>query len=192
MENVDKEEETTNKTEIQNKKEETTNKTEIQNKKEENSDDEKVENLLQDNIIRRTANFLNRTFDFKKLRHTNLYMDIHTILIFIIGFVGLFNSSAFYLCILLIVVTLDAFSVVVLHECPLTTLERKYINQTSCDIRNNILKSANIVYNCDHDYEKQVELLINVWTLIAGKCVCILFLRTFNIQLFNYNNLYAN
>ena len=190
MKNIDKEE-----TEVKKDTEETIKKdTEETIKKdtEETNDDEKIEKMLNDNIIRRTSNFLNKTFDFKKLRHKNFYMDIHNIIIFIIAFVGLFNSSALYLCILLIVVSLDAFSVIVLHECPLTTLERKYINQTSCDIRNNILKSSNIVYNCDHDYEKKVELLINVWTLIAGKCICILFFKTFNIQLFNYNNLYTN
>ena len=116
---------------------------------------------------------------------------IHNIFIFAVGFILLFNNNLFYLAVLLIIVSLDALSVVILHECPLTTMEKKYMNISSCDIRNNILKNSGIVYNCDHDYEKQIELLINVWMLIAGKCLCIIFFKTFQLKLFNHGNIYT-
>ena len=46
------------------------------------------------------------------------------------------------------------------------------------------------MYKCDHDYERQIELLVNVFLLIALKCLTILFLRTINLKLYNYNNMY--
>ena len=151
-----------------------------------------IEELINNNVIRKFSNFLNNNYPLKNVKYSIFYMVIHYIFIFIVAFVGVFNTNIFYLCILLIIVSLDAFSIVVLHECPLTTMERKYMNKSCCDMKNEYLKKANISYNCDHNYENQLEQLINVWMLIAGKCICILFFKTFNIKLFNYNNLYSS
>ena len=151
-----------------------------------------AEKLVNNNIIRKISNFLNDTFHLKEIKYNSCYLIIHTIFIFLISFVALFNNNIYHLCIILIIISLDAFSVVVLHECPLTTMEKKYMNLSCCDIRNENLKKMDILYNCDHNYEKQIELLINSWTLIAGKCACIIFLKTFNLKLFNYNNIYSN
>jgi uncharacterized membrane protein len=144
------------------------------------------------NIIRNFSNFVNDNFNYKALKYTTYYKEIHHTFIFLIAFIGLFNNNIVHLCAILIIVTLDAFSVVVLHGCPLTIMESKYLNESSCDIRNNHLKNLGIMYNCDHDYEKQVELLINVWMLISGKIAVILFLKTFNLKLHNFNNIYVS
>ena len=105
-----------------------------------------------------------------------LYFNIHLYLIYVIGFIALFTTSVFNLIVILIIVSLDAISIVFLHECPLTTMEKKYLGITSCEMRNEFLEKSGIMYTCTHDYEKQIELLINVWTIIASKCVSIILL----------------
>ena len=82
-------------------------------------------------------------------------------------------------------------SIVFLHECPLTTLEKKYLGISSCDSRDAFLQNLNITYRCDHTYEKQIELLINIWTIVVCKILLIIFFYSFNIKLCNFNNLYS-
>lgn len=144
---------------------------------------------INSNVFRKLSNHLNDLFNLKNLKG-NLYYNLHLYLIFTIGFVLVFSTSINVLAIILLIVSLDALSVVVLHECPLTTMERKYLGFTSCDIRNECYKNAGIMYNCDHDYEKQIELLINIWCLITAKCLTIMFLNMFNIKLFDVSNIF--
>ena len=142
------------------------------------------------NLIREISNYITSYIPVNVIRMSKPYMIIHTIFIILIGFVAMFSCNMWHLAILLIVVSLDALSIVVLHECPLTTLERKYYGESMCDIRTEELKKAGIVYTCSHEYEKQIELLINGWMIVAGKCCCILFMNTVNMKLVNYGNLY--
>ena len=60
------------------------------------------------------------------------------------------------------------------------------------DDRDELLGALGISYDCNHEYEKQIELLINVWMMVAGKCMCIIVMKMFNIKLFNFNNIYSN
>jgi hypothetical protein len=119
-----------------------------------------------------------------------IYKYIHFILVFIIGFITIFNTNINHLCILLTIISFDALSIVVLHGCPLTQLEKKYLNDSSCDEYIHFLKKINILYKCNHVFERQIDLLINVWTIIALKCLIIIFFKTFNFKITNYNNLY--
>lgn len=152
---------------------------------------EKKEKLMgaDENVVRQISNYLNKTFNLNKLKG-QLYFNIHLYILFVLGFITFFTTSVNLLIIILIIVSLDAISIVFLHECPLTTLEKKYLGFTSCDIRNDFLYNAGIMYNCDHNYEKQIELLINVWTIIATKCVSIIFLQMFDIKLFDMGKIY--
>ena len=43
----------------------------------------------------------------------------------------------------------------------------------------------------DFVYDKQIELLVNVWLLIAAKCLLITCFNTFKIKLHNTNQLYT-
>ena len=142
------------------------------------------------NRIREISNYITSFIPVNVIRMSKPYMILHTLFIAVIGFVALFSCNMWHLAVLLIVVSLDALSIVVLHECPLTTLERKYYGESMCDIRSEEIKKAGIVYTCDHEYEKQIELLINVWMIVAGKCCCVLFMNTVNMKLINYGNLY--
>jgi len=161
------------------------------NKLRENKDDtlknEKIDTNR--NIIRQFGNLFNSIFNFNRLKGA-IYFNIHLYVLFIIGFATLFTTSISVLIVLLIIVSMDALSIVVLHECPLTTMEKKYLGITSCEIRNEFLYNAGIMYTCDHDYDKQIELLINVWTMIAAKCLTIIFLQMFYIKLFDVSKIY--
>jgi len=142
------------------------------------------------NVVRQISIFLNDVFSLSKLKGV-IYYNIHLYLIFVIGFITFFTTSVHVLLFVLIIVSLDAISIVFLHECPLTTMEKKYLGITSCEIRNDLLGKTGIMYKCDHDYEKQIELLINVWTIIASKCLSIIFLKMFNIKLFDIGKIYG-
>ena len=153
-------------------------------------DQEKIEDVKK-NVIRQISNYFNSKFNYSKLKGA-LYFKLHLYFLGIIGFILLFTTSINILIILLIIVSLDAFSIVILHECPLTTLERKYLGFTSCDIRNESFEKAGIMYNCDHDYEKQIELLVNVWSFITAKCLSIMFFKMFNLKVLDVNNVYTS
>jgi hypothetical protein len=147
-----------------------------------------------ENIIRNISNIILDSTEKIGLNQQiigTIYTYIHHLLVFLVAFIFSFNNNIIHLCVLLIIVSLDAFSVVVLHGCPLTQLEQKYLNENTCEIRSNQLKNARILYKCDHEYEKQIELLINIWMLISGKCLLLIFFNTFNFKLHNYNNTYA-
>jgi hypothetical protein len=108
------------------------------------------------------------------------YQFIHYMIIVLAATVMLFNNNPFHLTLLLIVISLDAFSVVILHNCPLTILEQKYLKTSLVKERMDTLRKSKIVYKCDHVYEQQIELLINVWCLIACKILFILTMKTIN------------
>ena len=155
---------------------------------------EKYRNLCDENVFRVSSkNILEKLkqFGIENKILGIVYICVHFLIIFLIGFIISFSNNIYYLCITLIIVSLDALSVVVLHSCPLTILEQKYLNITSSEVRRNNFKNANIVYDCEHEYEKQIEILINVWTLIAGKCLVLIFLKTFNLKLNNDNLIYV-
>jgi len=148
-----------------------------------------LKKLKNSNIIREISNSINKNTKFNKLKGI-FYLNLHNIFIFLIAFITVFNTSITHLIYLLIVVSLDAFSVVILHECPLSILEQKYLGLNGCELKDIILKNMKIFYNCNHTYEKQIEILINIWTIIAAKILILIFLKMFNIKLINFNNIY--
>ena len=145
---------------------------------------------INDNIIRKLSYYLYKQLNLKYFN--KYYSLIHNIFIFMIAFIFIFSTNLFFLSIVLLIISLDAFSIVVLHMCPLTQLETKYLKKSLCKGRCDKLCGAGILYNCTHEYEKQIELMINIWLLISGKCLIIIFLRTFNIKIYNTNLIYAN
>jgi hypothetical protein len=145
---------------------------------------------VKNNLNRQTYNYLSKFIDFKKIKGFAYYY-LHCFFIFVIIFIAFFSTSNKELIILLIIISLDAVSVIYLHECPLTSMEKKYLGYTGCDERDDYLKKMNIMYNCEHTYEKQIELLINIWCIISVKCLVIISLNMFNIKLIDSNNIYA-
>ena len=148
--------------------------------------------MIEDNVIRKFCIYLYKKFNLREIQESTFYRHVHDTFIFLISFIVLFSTNLTHLAVMFIIVSFDAFAIVVTHACPLTALERKYIKRSSCDDRDELLGALGISYNCKHEYEKQIELLINVWLMVAGKCMCIIIMKMFNIKLFNYNNIYLN
>ena len=148
--------------------------------------------MIEDSVIRKFCIYLYKKFNLKELQESTFYRHVHDTFIFLVSLIALFSMNLTHMVVLFIIVTFDAFAIVVMHRCPLTALERKYIKHSSCDDRDELLGALGISYNCNHEYEKQVELLVNVWLLVAAKCMCIIIMKMFNIKLFNYNNIYSN
>ena len=86
----------------------------------------------------------------------------------------LFSKNICHLAVLLLIISLDAFAIVVRHDCPLTAMEKKYLGTSGKRGINKVLKNAGLVYNCSHLYESQLELVINFWALTACKIVMII------------------
>ena len=148
--------------------------------------------MIEDSAIRKFCMYLYKKFNLRDVQESTLYRHTHDSFIFLVSFIALFSMNLTHLTVLFIIVSFDAFAIVVRHGCPLTALERKYIKRSSCDDRDELLGALGISYDCNHEYEKQIELLINVWMMVAGKCMCIIVMKMFNIKLFNFNNIYSN
>lgn len=143
-----------------------------------------AEEFFNDNIVRKTGYYIYNALNLDTLK-IKYYSIVHDIYIFILLFIILFTTNIFYLIVLLVMITLDAFSIIVLHKCPLTLLEEKYLGKSSSDVRNELLQKLGVCYKCNHIYEMQIELIINVWLIIAFKCLCLMFIRMFHINISN-------
>ena len=119
------------------------------------------------------------------------YMVYHYLFMVLGSFIILFNTNLKHLFYTLLFLCIDSFAIIVLHNCPLTHLEQKYLKTNLVDERSNFFKNCGIVYTCEHEYEKQIELLINVALFIVMKCLVLIMLNTFHIKLHNTNNLYV-
>lgn len=127
--------------------------------------------LVSENIVRI---ILNSIPSYVKTFIGTYYAFIHSILAFLGLLVLLFSNNLAYLSSLLLVLILDSLSIVFLHDCPLTMLEKKYLGTSSVTIRRTALKNMGILFTCDHEYEAQLEVLINMWTITAIKMFVII------------------
>jgi len=112
----------------------------------------------------------------------NYYSTIHVLLIVGIGTIALFSNNITHLFYIAIVVFLDILAIVFCHDCPLTLLEEKYMQNSKKRERTKSLKNMGICYNCSHDYESQLEMVINNLLLIVGKIIAMIALRYFGIR----------
>ena len=113
----------------------------------------------------------------------NYYGLLHTILIIGGAAIILFSKNLVHLSIILLIISLDAFAIVVRHDCPLTQMEEKYLGVSGKRQINEFLKSYGLVYNCSHLYESQLELVVNFWALTACKIVMLICLKMLKIEL---------
>jgi ABC-type multidrug transport system fused ATPase/permease subunit len=133
------------------------------------------------NIIR---NFFNDILskNFKEKFLGTYYFTLHGLIMFLGLFILLFSTNKFYLILLLIIASCDAFAIIVLHQCPLTMLEKKYLGKNISEERMKLLSKLGIVYKCNHVYEYHLEILINMISVITIK---IFFLICMNMVGFN-------
>jgi len=135
----------------------------------------KHENKIRD-LSKTSSNFIKQVIG-------NYYGLLHTILIIGGAAIILFSKNLIHLSIILFVISLDAFAIVVRHDCPLTQMEEKYLGVSGKRQINEFLKSYGLVYNCSHLYESQLELVVNFWALTACKIVMLICLKMLKIEL---------
>lgn len=97
------------------------------------------------------------------------YYYIHLFIMTMCGIVIFFSKNIHYLTILLVIVTLDLILMVILHDCPITMYEQKYLGTSGIADKNKFLKSLGISHQCYHYYEVQLETVINIWCVIVSK-----------------------
>lgn len=121
----------------------------------------------------------NNYFDWSQVYNYALgtyYRIVHWIIMILGGCVLLFDTNPWRLTILLTIITLDGISNVLLHDCPLTMYEKKYLNTSLSEERKQMWKRLKIPFDCEHVYESQLEVITNLWTMCAAK-ICIIILN---------------
>jgi len=134
-----------------------------------------IENSLVRKIQKQTTPFIKRIFG-------NYYKLLHVIIMLSSGTVLLFNNNIYHLLVLLNIICLDAIACVFLHDCPLTILEQQYLGHNIIIEKTRHLKEANILYKCDHHYEKTLEFLTNMVCFVFGKILFLILMEMFQIK----------
>jgi hypothetical protein len=97
------------------------------------------------------------------------YMFLHNLIAMTGLYLLLFSNKIWHLLILMNFIIMDSMSIVFIHNCPLTMLENKYLGTSLVKKRQKFFKDINIVYQCEHEYENQFEVLINIWGFACMK-----------------------
>lgn len=162
--------------EISNKNNEKNENNEKQDLEKDEKPNSKLQKKLKEykNIVRDwgqpIGNFLKKTIGL-------YYGFIHGLFVFLGGIIVLFSNDIFFLCVLLFIISLDAFAIVVLHDCPLTQLEEKYFSISGKRNTKEFLHRLGIMHKCDHLYESQLEFVINMWIAVLFKILFIIIHR---------------
>ena len=147
-------------------------------------DHDKIDEIKKN--LRRNSSYIILKFikKFIPKKWIGYYYNLLHLTIIVLGtIIILFSNNLYHLLICLLIVSLDGIANVVCHDCPLTTLEKKYLKTSICHNRKKILKNFNILYNCNHIYESQLELIVNIWSLIVCKILIIILISTFSNQI---------
>jgi hypothetical protein len=110
------------------------------------------------------------------------YCLVHTLFMILIGIIIFFVTNKSYLCMTLLVISLDAIANVVFFDCPLSSLEKKYLNSSMIESRLNSIQQYGMMYANNRIYDTQLEVIINGWTLCAAKILCLIVFDWFNIN----------
>ena len=84
---------------------------------------------INSNIVRFFINDVIGIFissDIKQKLMGMYYGNLHIAIMFLGICIILFSNNLFYLIILLLIISIDAFTLIIIHDCPLTMLEKKF------------------------------------------------------------------
>lgn len=110
------------------------------------------------------------------------YGTLHICILILGAILLLFDNNVIHLFFALSFISIDALSTVILHNCPLTLLERKYLGLGWKGFQNKMFKKIKIDFECDHEYEATVELLTNLGALTIFKILFICVINCFPIS----------
>ena len=114
----------------------------------------------------------------------NYYTIVHSFFVVAVGYLICFVNDMSYLVIGLLIMSLDGYANVVLHNCPLSMMEEKYLEKSGIESRLEMLRTMGIMYSATNTYDIQLETIINAWTLIAGKILMLIIFRNFTKRSF--------
>jgi len=95
-----------------------------------------------------------------------MYGFLHWLYALFIGIILLFEKKIIHLFILLIIISIQTYSIILFRKCPLTLLERKHEKKKN---HKKILQHAGIDFKCNHEYESSIETMILIWILLSLK-----------------------
>ena len=159
-------------------------KNKIRKKKQKKTADKILENgdmgLISNNCIRNFCkNYVSSAF---KLFLGTFYVSLHLAIIVSGIIIIIFTKNIYYLLILLNVCIIDGICLTVFHECPLTILEKRCLNTNMSLINKRILNNLKINYKCNHVYETQCDLIINVGSICIIKLLILILFEVFKIN----------
>lgn len=105
------------------------------------------------------------------------YGILHIVIMVCCATVLLFDNNAIHLIIMFNLLSVDALTCVLLKNCPLTILEHKYLKKSWIGERFKLFKELSIDYQCNHEYESTLEILMNMGALFILK-ISVLFVLT--------------
>jgi len=141
--------------------------------------------LFEDNIVRRIL----KTFHIKSLKDAiigSLYYILHQIALVMMVCIVLFSNNLQHLTILFVLIALDGVATTIIHDCPITRLESKYLGTNMCEHKLMVLRDLKIQYHNDKDYEQIIDTILTGGGLIAFKIICILCIQTYKIYINNF------
>ncbi len=95
-----------------------------------------------------------------------MYVFLHWLYALFISIILLFEKKIIHLFILLVIISIQTYSIILFRKCPLTLLERKHEKKTTHKKR---LRHAGIDFKCNHEYESSIETMILIWILVSLK-----------------------
>jgi hypothetical protein len=107
------------------------------------------------------------------------YGTLHIIIMLCSATVLLFDTNVIHLILMFNLLAVDAFSCIILKNCPLTVLERKYLGKTWMSTRFEVLQTLGIDHHCCHEYEATLETLMNMGGLFILKLSVLFILSLF-------------
>ncbi len=102
------------------------------------------------------------------------YNILHYALMVFGVMVIIFINNKLALCILLFIITLDAGANIVLHDCPLSMCEKKYLGYSGMGTRLEMLQKFGFMYDNANEYNSQLEVIFNAWIITALKILCLM------------------
>jgi hypothetical protein len=145
--------------------------------------EEEYVNLFNTSFMKNTISLdLFKKMNLFKLVPGIYYCTVHCIFMFLIGVIILFVKNKLFLCMTLFILSLDAIANVVLFDCPLSALEKKYLNTSIIDTRLKMLQYSGMMYANNRSYDTQLEVIINGWTLCAAKILFLIIFDCFKIK----------
>jgi hypothetical protein len=133
-----------------------------------------VNNLVNTSIVQKLKKFFDTLPGI-------YYCTIHMLFMVLIGVIIFFVTNKTYLCMTLLVISLDAVANVVFFDCPLSSLEKKYLNTSMVETRLTSLQKWGMMYANDRCYDTQLEVIINGWILCAAKILTLIVMDSFHI-----------